>query len=49
MIRYYAKVKGQLKELDQPDQSCWLNISPPFSQEELVDVAQQFEHSTRLF
>jgi magnesium transporter len=43
MIRYYAKVKGQLQELDQPDQSCWINISPPFSHEELSDVASQFD------
>ncbi len=41
MIRYYAKVKGQLKELDQPDANCWINISPPFSHEELGDVARQ--------
>ncbi len=43
MIRYYAKVKGQLSELDQPDASCWINISPPFSHEELQDVANQFD------
>ena len=43
MIRYYAKVEGRLSELDQPDESCWINISPPFSHEELGDVAKQFD------
>ena len=43
MIRYYAKVKGQLSELEHPKPSCWINISPPFSHEELEAVANQFE------
>lgn len=43
MIRYYAKVKGQLQELNQPDTSCWINISPPFSHAELEDVANKMD------
>ncbi|MEM1319502.1 MAG: magnesium transporter CorA family protein [Bacteroidota bacterium] len=43
MIRYYAKANGQLKELEEPKASCWINISPPFSQEELEDVAQKLD------
>lgn len=43
MIRYYAKVDGRLKELDTPEIGCWVNISPPFTHEELEEVAQQFE------
>lgn len=43
MIRYYAKEKGQLTELDQPDANCWINISPPFSHEELGGVAEQLD------
>lgn len=43
MIRYYAKVNGQLAELEHPKASCWINISPPFSHEELEVVAQQFD------
>jgi len=31
-----------LKELEEPQVSCWINISPPFSQEELEEVAQRF-------
>ncbi|MEM8525097.1 MAG: magnesium transporter CorA family protein [Bacteroidota bacterium] len=43
MIRYYAKKDRQLQELEELEQSCWVNISPPFSQEELEEVAQQFD------
>ncbi|MEL6865626.1 MAG: magnesium transporter CorA family protein [Bacteroidota bacterium] len=43
MIRYYTKGNGQLKELEEPVSSCWINISPPFTQEELEDVSQRFD------
>lgn len=43
MIRYYAKVNGRLGELETPELSCWINISPPFSHAELQEVAHQFE------
>jgi len=42
MIRYYAKHNGQLTELDKPESNCWINISTPFSHEELESVAQEF-------
>lgn len=43
MIRYYSKVENRLKELDDPEVGSWVNISPPFTHEELEEVAQQFE------
>ncbi|MEN0006872.1 MAG: magnesium transporter CorA family protein [Bacteroidota bacterium] len=43
MIRYYAKVEGRLRELEEPEVSCWVNISPPFTHEELEEVANQFD------
>ncbi len=43
MIKYYEKEQGRLKELAEPAASCWINISPPFTPEELEEVAQQFE------
>lgn len=43
MIRYYIKVDGRLKELEEPDVSCWINISPPFTHEELEELANQFD------
>ncbi len=43
MIRYYAKEDRTLRELEAPQPGCWINISPPFSHEELEEMAQQFE------
>lgn len=43
MIRYYTRQDRQLHELEGLAPSCWVNISPPFSQEELEEVAQQFD------
>ena len=43
MIRYYAKHEGKLRELDEPEVSCWINISPPFTHEELEELAIRFD------
>lgn len=43
MIHYYAKYEGRLKEVEGPEESCWIHISPPFSHEELEEMAQRFE------
>ena len=43
MIRFLIKEKGQLKELERPETSCWINISPPFVQEELVQLAEELD------
>ncbi|MEL6357436.1 MAG: magnesium transporter CorA family protein, partial [Bacteroidota bacterium] len=43
MVRYYAKHDGRPVELDTLQTGCWVNIEPPFSQEELEEVAQRFE------
>ncbi len=42
MIRYYKKEGNVLRELEQPMTSCWINIAPPFTQEELERVSEQF-------
>ncbi len=43
MVKYYIKTDGRLRELEEPQANCWVNISPPFSHEELEEVAQYFE------
>ena len=44
MVRYYTRSEeDKLKEVAQPTPGCWVNISPPFSQEELEETAQYFE------
>jgi len=43
MIQYLVREQGKLKELEEPRPSCWINISSPFSQEELEEVAQNYD------
>ena len=43
LIQYYAKYQGRLQELEEPEVSCWVNITPPFSQQELENISKQFE------
>lgn len=43
MIRYYTKEHGQLLELNELVSSHWVNISPPFNQEELEYLAQELD------
>jgi len=43
MIRYYIRQDGELTQVEEPKDPCWVNISPPFSHEELEEVAQQFD------
>jgi magnesium transporter len=43
VIKYYTREKGKLIELEGPEASCWVNISPPFTPEELEEIAQQFD------
>ncbi|GAB5550593.1 MAG: magnesium transporter CorA family protein [Saprospiraceae bacterium] len=43
MVQYYIKEDGRLKELESSVPNCWVNITPPFSQEELEEVSQRFD------
>lgn len=43
MIQYIAKVGGQVTRLEEPVPGCWINITPPFSHEELEEIAQAYE------
>ena len=43
MIKYYTSERRQLRELDSREPGCWINISPPFTQEELSEVAAEFD------
>ena len=42
MIRYYLKIEGKLTELEEPVDGCWINITPPFSLEELVSISKEY-------
>ncbi len=43
MTHYYAKQDGSLMPLVEPELGCWVNISSPFSQEELEEAANRFD------
>ncbi|MDG1436049.1 MAG: magnesium transporter CorA family protein [Saprospiraceae bacterium] len=43
MVKYFLKKNGALEMLDEPQPTCWVNISPPFDQQELTKIAAQFE------
>jgi magnesium transporter len=50
MIRYYHKERGHiLKELEEITPSCWINIAPPFTQEELEDLSSQLNVPIEFF
>ena len=43
MIHYYIKKNGHLQKLKEPEVSCWVNITPPFTQEELAEISRKFD------
>lgn len=43
MILYYQKQGGQLTVIEQPQPGCWVKIIPPFSTEELEQVAARYD------
>lgn len=42
MIRYFIKEQGQLLELNESKENCWIHISSPFSSNELEDFSELF-------
>ncbi len=43
MIQYYIKEQGKLKSIPAPEARCWINLSPPFTGEELEEFAQHYD------
>ncbi len=43
MISFYSRENRKLIRLAEPEPGCWVNISPPFTHDELEAVAEQFE------
>lgn len=43
MVRYYNMTEGKLKEVEAIKEAVWINISSPFSQEELEELAQLYD------
>ena len=43
MIAFYTREGRQLVQLAEPEVGCWVNISPPFTHDELEAAAEQFQ------
>lgn len=43
MIRYYTREKRRLVELTELEPGCWVHLTPPFTPDELEDIARRFE------
>ena len=43
MVHYYVTENRRITELEASRPGCWINIVPPFSHEELEEIAQQFD------
>ncbi len=43
MIQYLQKKDGALQSLDALQEHCWVNIYPPFDQEELEEIAKRLQ------
>ncbi|MEP7269035.1 MAG: magnesium transporter CorA family protein [Saprospiraceae bacterium] len=41
MIQYYSRADGHLRQLQQATPGCWVNIHPPFEQNELESFAHE--------
>lgn len=40
MIQYFKNSNGQTIEIDQPEKGIWVNLVPPFRDEEFVDLSE---------
>lgn len=43
MVEFFKREQGKLTELSAPEPNCWVNISPPFTPEELEEAALKFD------
>ena len=43
MIQYFKNIEGKTVEIDRPDMGVWVNLVPPFKDEEFVELSEDFE------
>ncbi|TDH29037.1 magnesium transporter CorA family protein [Segetibacter sp. 3557_3] len=43
MIQYLKNVDGQTVEVDKPENNIWVNLVPPFKEEEFLELADNLE------
>jgi magnesium transporter len=43
MIQYFKNNEGQTIEIDQPEKGSWVNLVPPFKDEEFIDLSEALQ------
>lgn len=43
MIQYFKNINSQTVEVDKPEQGTWVNLVPPFKEEEFIDLSEKLE------
>ena len=43
MIQYFKNIDGQTVEIDKPDVGVWVNLVPPFKEEEFIELSEQLD------
>jgi magnesium transporter len=43
MIQYFKNIEGKTVEIDRPDMGVWVNLVPPFKDEEFIELSEDFE------
>lgn len=43
MIQYFKNINSQTVEIDRPEQGVWVNLVPPFKEEEFIELSDKLE------
>ncbi|MHA4893072.1 hypothetical protein, partial [Enterococcus faecium] len=43
MIQYFKNIEGQTKEIDKAEIGTWVNLVPPFKEEEFIELSKSLE------
>jgi magnesium transporter len=43
MIQYFKNIDSQTVEIEKPENGIWVNLVPPFKEEEFLELADELE------
>jgi magnesium transporter len=43
MIQYFKNINSQTVEIDKPENGIWVNLVPPFKEEEFIEISQSLD------
>ena len=41
MIKYFKNINAQTVEIDKPEDGVWVNLTPPFKEEEFIELSSK--------